>query len=320
MSDLVTQHRTEGNGYFREKKYFDACRCYEAAIAACPESDNKQLSVIYTNLSASQLQIEKLNEAITSSSKAIELDNTNVKAFYRNGQALAGCLDFKGAYDAYLAAAKLQPNEKFWRNCMDGAKKQLYKHRLREAMSSDDLNADSKVELIEPTTEPIEIPEFTIEYARNLMVEMQNDKRPHPAVVRAMIGKMKELNKQMQNIVNVSHPGTMRVVGDTHGQYQDFINIFKQYGEPSPENPYLFNGDYVDRGSMGTEIVLALLAWKLAIPDGIYMNRGNQYVFEKTKKAIFLMFPLNSIFHSINFFFRSFFVQIMITSNSRILK
>jgi serine/threonine-protein phosphatase 5 len=65
------------------------------------------------------------------------------------------------------------------------------------------------------------------------------------------------------------------IVGDTHGQYQDVYNIFRTFGYPSSKNPYLFNGDIVDRGSLGIEILISLFAWKLAIPDSIYINRGN---------------------------------------------
>lgn len=48
-----------------------------------------------------------------------------------------------------------------------------------------------------------------------------------------------------------------------------------QNGLPSPENPYIFNGDFVDRGKKGLEVFLLLLACMLAFPGGVYLNRGN---------------------------------------------
>ena len=60
-----------------------------------------------------------------------------------------------------------------------------------------------------------------------------------------------------------------------HGQYYDVLNIWKINGNPSVENPYLFNGDFVDRGSFSLEIIIVLMAWKLAYDECIYLTRGN---------------------------------------------
>lgn len=83
------------------------------------------------------------------------------------------------------------------------------------------------------------------------------------------------------------------VCGDTHGQYYDVLNIFEMNGPPSHNNPYLFNGDFVDRGSFSVEVILIYLMWKISDPTCIYLTRGNHetknmnkiYGFEGEVKA-----------------------------------
>lgn len=70
-------------------------------------------------------------------------------------------------------------------------------------------------------------------------------------------------------------PATLIVCGDTHGQFWDLLNIFKLHGAPSIMRPYLFNGDFVDRGSFGYELVLTLMLYKLHCPLAMHMTRGN---------------------------------------------
>ena len=69
--------------------------------------------------------------------------------------------------------------------------------------------------------------------------------------------------------------GHFTVCGDTHGQYYDVLNIFELGGLPSEENPYLFNGDFVDRGSFSFETAFLLILHKLAQPNALHMHRGN---------------------------------------------
>lgn len=51
-------------------------------------------------------------------------------------------------------------------------------------------------------------------------------------------------------------------------QFYDLLNIFELNGLPSEENPYLFNGDFVDRGSFSVEVILTLFAIKCMCPSG----------------------------------------------------
>ena len=68
------------------------------------------------------------------------------------------------------------------------------------------------------------------------------------------------------------------IVGDVHGQFYDVLKIFSMHGNPSLENQYLFNGDFVDRGPDSLEIVILLMMWKIVFPDAFFLNRGNHEI------------------------------------------
>lgn len=59
------------------------------------------------------------------------------------------------------------------------------------------------------------------------------------------------------------------------GQFFDLMELFRLSGHPSEKHKYLFNGDFVDRGSWSTEIALLLYAYKWLRPSSFYINRGN---------------------------------------------
>jgi serine/threonine-protein phosphatase 5 len=80
-------------------------------------------------------------------------------------------------------------------------------------------------------------------------------------------------HKTMERI-NLTDEQELTVCGDIHGQYYDLLNIWDMNGYPSEEKPYLFNGDFVDRGSFSVEVILALLVWKVRYPNSMFLVRG----------------------------------------------
>lgn len=78
--------------------------------------------------------------------------------------------------------------------------------------------------------------------------------------------------------------GTLNICGDTHGQYDDFSQIFGDAigGAPSESNRFLFNGDIADRGPKAIEIFTTLLTMKLINPNAIHILRGNHETKEMT--------------------------------------
>ena len=74
--------------------------------------------------------------------------------------------------------------------------------------------------------------------------------------------------------VHIPDDSKFTVCGDIHGQYYDLMNIFELNGRPSIENPYLFNGDFVDRGSFSIECIFTLFGYKLLYPDHFFLSRG----------------------------------------------
>lgn len=92
-----------------------------------------------------------------------------------------------------------------------------------------------------------------------------------------IILKAKELFEKDKSLVDITREPEeeVTVCGDIHGQYYDLLNIFELNGVPSTANPYLFNGDFIDRGSFSCEVIITMLAWKVCLPGHFFMSRGN---------------------------------------------
>ena len=119
--------------------------------------------------------------------------------------------------------------------------------------------------------------EMTQDFINDMIERFKNGKKLHKKYAFQIIKAVKEIVYDEATMVEieVAEETKLTVCGDTHGQYFDLLEIFRLNGFPSDKHAYLFNGDFVDRGSWSTEIALLLYAYKWLRPDHFFLNRGN---------------------------------------------
>ncbi|KAK7305036.1 hypothetical protein VNO77_42935 [Canavalia gladiata] len=117
----------------------------------------------------------------------------------------------------------------------------------------------------------------TLDFVKKMMEDFKNQKCLHKRYAFQIVLQTREMLQALPSLVDIHVPDDKHftVCGDVHGQYYDLLNIFELNGLPSEENPYLFNGDFVDRGSFSLEVILTLFAFKCMSPSAIYLARGN---------------------------------------------
>uniref|UniRef100_H3DDR4 Serine/threonine-protein phosphatase with EF-hands n=1 Tax=Tetraodon nigroviridis TaxID=99883 RepID=H3DDR4_TETNG len=134
----------------------------------------------------------------------------------------------------------------------------------------------------------IEVPEIysgphltfplTVEQAVGLVEAFRNKKQQlHSRYILQLLLETWKLLRMLPNINRIStcHSKEITICGDLHGQLEDLLLIFYKNGMPSLEKPYVFNGDFVDRGRDSIEILVILFAFLLVYPSDVYLNRGN---------------------------------------------
>ncbi|XP_051532102.1 serine/threonine-protein phosphatase with EF-hands 1-like isoform X2 [Myxocyprinus asiaticus] len=110
-----------------------------------------------------------------------------------------------------------------------------------------------------------------------LLSAFKEEQTLHGKYVLQLLHETKKFLKQMPNVIYLltSYAKEITICGDLHGSLDDLLLIFYKNGLPSAENPYIFNGDFVDRGKKSIEIIIILFAFLLLYPDHMHLNRGN---------------------------------------------
>ncbi|KAH0520347.1 Serine/threonine-protein phosphatase with EF-hands 1, partial [Microtus ochrogaster] len=103
----------------------------------------------------------------------------------------------------------------------------------------------------------------------------------HAHYVLEVLFEARKVLKQMPNFTHIkTFPSKeITICGDLHGKLDDLLLIFYKNGLPSENNPYVFNGDFVDRGNNSMEILMILLVSFLVYPTDLHLNRGNHEDF-----------------------------------------
>ena len=240
----------------------------------------------YGNLAQCRLKLETYGLALMDADKALELDPKYIKAYYRKGSAFMALGKFKDALRQFAAVVKAKPKSKSAKQKLKQCKKIIQRERFLKAIETEMTKPVSETYDLKslvvpdtydgPTLDDSE--EITESFVKGALTWMKTQKFIHKKFVAMILMRtIKYLSKRptLMDISFLDNTDKFTVCGDTHGQFYDLLNIFKINGDPSPKNPYLFNGDFVDRGSFSVEVILTLFMYQLLHPKGMYLTRGN---------------------------------------------
>ncbi|GAO17037.1 uncharacterized protein UV8b_03147 [Ustilaginoidea virens] len=278
MSQEAVHLKSKGNKAFSSGDYPSAVDYYSQAIKL-----NDKEPTFFTNRAQAYIKTEAYGYAIADAGKALDLDPNLVKAYYRRGLARAAILKPKEALNDFKECVRLDPNNKDARLKLEECKKIVRQLAFFAAIEVGDepsaaegLDLDSMV--VEPDYDGVRLQdEMTQDFIDDMMERFKNGKKIHRKYVYQIILAVKSIVYEEATMVEMEIPDhvELTVCGDTHGQYFDLMELFRRNGAPNEKHWYLFNGDFVDRGSWSTEIALLLYAFKWLRPKGFFLNRGN---------------------------------------------
>lgn len=291
--------KTDANEQFKRERYAQAADLYTKAIELNPNN-----AVYHANRSIANLRQENFGYALADASKAIECDAAYTKAYYRRAAAHMALGKYKLALRDYERVSKVRPNDKDAKAKFVECRKivqQIAFHRAiaveeKSTSIAESINVEAMLVEDKYTGPRLEDQtKVTVEFVNQLLDYYRNQKVLHRRYAFQILLDIRTYFMSQPSLVDIEVPDDRKftICGDIHGQYYDLLNIFELNGRPSEDNPYLFNGDFVDRGSFSVECIFVLFSYKLLYPNHFFMSRGNHesenmnkmYGFEGEVKA-----------------------------------
>lgn len=306
--------KDQGNAYLKDHKFDQAIEAYTKAIELDPKN-----AIFYSNRAQVHIKLESYGLAIQDCDSAIKIDPNFLKAYYRKGVSLMAILQYKQAQLNFKFILTKLPNDKLtlenYKQCTNYLKRQAFEKAIAGTDHTLVINTvDYQSIQIEKSWEGpnleinsikkngeiiVDIKGLNQNYLKYMIKLFKNDGKLPKKHVFAIITKVYELlkNEQTMTEITLNHSKIndklnddeiiggkkLTVVGDTHGQFYDLLNLFKKFGYVSQDHIYLFNGDFVDRGSWSCEVALYLYVLKILYPTSIFINRGNHETSDMNK-------------------------------------
>eukprot|EP00457_Paulinella_chromatophora_P006909 gb/GEZN01006929.1/.p1 GENE.gb/GEZN01006929.1/~~gb/GEZN01006929.1/.p1 ORF type:complete len:480 (-),score=69.69 gb/GEZN01006929.1/:119-1558(-) len=273
----VLEFKELGNQAFKAHHFDLATSQYTKGLDLDPTN-----AILLCNRAQCHIKLERYGSAVIDATSAIQANKKFSKAYYRRGSAYIGLLKLKLAEKDFAQAAKLNPKDRDCRERLKEVKKTIKEQAFLKAIETKDEQPSTHIQLdqleIESGYEGPKLGEsYTAAFAEELMEHFKNQKLlPRKFVYKILLDSVKLLSSLPPLLaIPVPKNSKFTVCGDTHGQFYDVLNIFKLNGVPAPDNPYLFNGDFVDRGSFSLEVILTFLVFKNLYPNHFHLTRGN---------------------------------------------
>lgn len=191
--------------------------------------------------------------------------------------------DVKKRLAAKELERKRKENAETW-NKLDNHQEQLL---LKHALVLENIFGPCTRRVNVDEMDPIEMeegyegPRLTFPLTGDMLVDLlehfKKGKPLHINFALDLLAQSRKIFAAEPTLQEISIPEGKRLtlVGDLHGQLADLFTIFTLNGLPSQDNEYLFNGDIVDRGQYGAEVLFSILAFKCLFPKQVRVNRGN---------------------------------------------
>lgn len=273
----AAQLKDEGNKLFLVADFAGAKQKYGESLAMNP-SDAK----VWSNRAACELKLEQHGLAIEDATKAIALDSSFGKAYYRRASAYLAILQPRKALPDLQQILKLEPSNRSVLLQAQETQKLIRKLAFADAIRVED--GPGIAEIIEEQLASGSVAPITDDYTGPRLPEGPEGSEHLGSITWGFIEEMRDFFKKDGRLpvkyvwqillganraflaedslvdYTIEKGTTIDVFGDTHGQYFDFLSMLDKSGKPSDEHAMLFNGDLVDRGSYGVEIVLMTFA------------------------------------------------------------